>query len=142
MEAPQTIVRLSHGTWPYGPFRHRRKPGAKPAWFEEGSAVRQAFEENANVPIEFRIFLWSGKNSHTDRRQASSALYDHLQEALEERPDTRHVVIAHSHGGTVAARCLASKSHRPYNIPWTPRIKSLICIASPFAYSSHGARQG
>jgi hypothetical protein len=131
MEAPPTIVHLVHGTWPYGPFRRRPKRGAKPAWFEKRSAVLRAFEKNANVPIEFRTFLWSGKNSHTERRLASSALHTHLQKALEERPDTRHVVIAHSHGGTVAASCLASQS---ILIPGTPRIKALICLASPFTY--------
>jgi pimeloyl-ACP methyl ester carboxylesterase len=135
MDTTPVVVHLIHGTWPYGFFR--RTPGKRPAWFEDGSAVRKAIAESADVPIDFRAFPWSGRNSHAARTLAARILYDHIQAALEERPEKKHVIIAHSHGGTVAARCLALQSSL---IPGVPRIKAFICLATPFTYLSRISR--
>ncbi len=132
MSAPcAMVVHLVHGTWPFGPFR--RSSADKKAWFENGSAVRKSIESQVNCEVHFREFRWSGRNSFSARRTASTAFDNHLDKSLRESPETMHIIIAHSHGGTVAAEAIASRSL------WMRgecRIKALVCLATPFAYLS------
>jgi hypothetical protein len=44
-----------------------------------------------------------------------------------------HVIVAHSHGGTVAAQTIARRSPM---IRGECRVKALVCLATPFAYLS------
>jgi hypothetical protein len=127
-EAP-VVVHLVHGTWPFGPFRSRSRD--KKAWFEEGSEVRNAIEHHVGSHVDFRIFIWSGRNSLSERIKASSALIAHMDLALQENLESRHVIVAHSHGGTIAASCLSR-----VQIPERPRVKALLCLATPFVYLS------
>lgn len=123
------VVHLIHGTWPFGPFRKRS--GNVKAWFEEGSLVRDGLLPVGNAKPDVRVFQWSGRNSVDARGQAAIAFLRHLESALDERPDTHHVIVAHSHGGTVAAHALALGDTTAKG---TSRLKALICMATPFAY--------
>lgn len=123
-----------HGTWPYGLFGWRAwlwPFGKRKAWFEEGSEILEAIASQVSGDIEFRAFGWSGRNSFFAREAAARELIGHLDAALIERPDVMHVVIGHSHGGTVAAKALADRSG---SLRGNCRIRALICMATPFAY--------
>lgn len=77
--------------------------------------------------VAMETFLWSGANSVSERDKAAQQLQVHLEESLRRFPSERHVVVAHSHGGTIAN--LAVTGPR-----LDGRIKSLICLATPFTY--------
>lgn len=121
------ILHLVHGTWPHGLWG---SPGKVKAWFEEGSPVRAAIVGASEAPVVLRELPWSGRNSAVDRRAAARALLNQIEASIAEYPQSSHVVVAHSHGGTVAADAL-SMLRIP---PGTPRIKALVCMATPFAY--------
>lgn len=125
------VVHLVHGTWPFGPFG--RSSGNKKAWFENGSAVRKSIEDRITCKIQFREFRWSGRNSFSARQKAAAEFNNHLDNALRESPETMHLIIAHSHGGTVAAQTIA---HYSPGIRGECRIKALVCLATPFPYLS------
>ena len=130
------VVHLVHGTWPFGLFGRPKQN--KKAWFEDGSAVRKGIEGHLACPIEFRVFPWDSRNSFSARRQAAGDFDTYLTNAVNDRPDRAHIIVAHSHGGTVAAHTLASRTQSEC------RIKALICLATPFAYlaSRHDKEEG
>ena len=103
----RVVVHLVHGTWPYGPFR-RSKPKKPTGWFDEGSSVRKALQKASGNVAEFVEFPWSGKNSFAARQEAALGLRKHLDESLKKDSDAMHVLVAHSHGGTVVAGALSS----------------------------------
>jgi hypothetical protein len=123
------IVHLVHGTWPFGFFG--RLFSTTKAWFEEGSEFRQNVEALAECAIDYREFRWPGENSVAERYQAAGELFKRIKKVPEDRPDAKHVIVAHSHGGTIAARALGyDMTEYGTDLP----IKALICLASPFAY--------
>jgi hypothetical protein len=82
----------------------------------------------AGRDVEWIPFKWSGKNSFEARRLAASALSQHLLDRFKEAPEAEHVIIAHSHGGTVsvaAARALDAKG--------TNLLSRIVSLATPFA---------
>lgn len=133
-EPVSLVVHLVHGTWPYGLFRTRPKsPLAQraPEWFEPGSETQQTLRDLTDAPLQFESFCWSGGNSFRDRNAAARALHLHLEAAIAAAPRSEHVVIAHSHGGTVAANALT----RAYFPDREPPVRALVCLATPFAYT-------
>jgi hypothetical protein len=121
------LVHLVHGTWPFGLFG--RRSDTTKAWFEDGSTVRANIQTLVGHPIQFQAFRWSGRNSLNERWKASIQFGEYLERAQHEWPNTRHVVIAHSHGGTVAARAIGLQRYRGDS-----PIKALICLSTPFTY--------
>ena len=116
------VVHLVHGTWQYGLLskagwekRRRNKPERYPLkWFMAGSEFCQKLEEQAGRQLDVRTFEWSGKNSFVERRKATERLRESLKEALAHSPaGAQHVVVAHSHGGTVAFDALARRPAVP-----------------------------
>jgi pimeloyl-ACP methyl ester carboxylesterase len=85
----------------------------------------------SDASIDVRVFRWSGRNSVTERGRAALDFVAHLEAALDEDPDSRHVILAHSHGGTVAAHAL---SIAPIPANAVPRVKAFICMATPFTH--------
>jgi len=81
--------------------------------------------------FEFRVFCWSGKNSFSARWEAAAQFADYLEGVNKARPNAKHVIVTHSHGGTVAAQALELEKFRG-----DPPIKALICLSTPFAYLS------
>ena len=90
-------------------------PASRPdqrRWFESGSAFERDLARRSGLPpdcIAFDRFLWSGRNTFADRAEAAGALRAALREAARRRPGIPQVVLAHSHGGTVAARALDAR---------------------------------
>ncbi len=113
-EIPTYIITLIHGTW-------AREAG----WTHEGSVFQRRLQEKLNRPLNFRRFEWSGRNSHTHRLHAGEELSKYLRTEFEGAPQSRHVVIAHSHGGNVALYALQDDQLRA-------RIDGLVCLATPF----------
>lgn len=129
------VVHLVHGTWPYGPLR-RIPHGARKSWFENGSSVRQKIFARIGCPIEVVAFPWSGRNSFAARAEAARSFAAHLRNSLLAYPNARHVVLAHSHGGTVAAHALSMLPHD--QLLARKQVAALVCLATPFAYSKTG----
>jgi hypothetical protein len=130
-ELTPVFVHLIHGTWPFGPFR-RRSPMNYPAWFEEGSDFRDTVAWLSHpAQVSYSYFNWDGSNSYRSRSDASRKLQEHLSASIRSNPDAKHVIIAHSHGGTVAAKALFDgQTFIPEGA-----ISLLICMSTPFAYA-------
>ena len=126
------VIHLVHGTCPNGPFR--KVNGTAPdVWFNPESAVCREIAQALNRPVQFVQFLWSGKNSFRAREEAAEQLLLNLVAMHHAKPHCDHVVLAHSHGGTVAMHAVYRMSHRTGFL--TGRLpKAIICMASPFAY--------
>ncbi len=74
-------------------------------------------------------FTWSGRNSVVARQEAAKEFCEHLQRTND--PDQRNVIVAHSHGGTVAAEAIAQLKQSSFG---KARVHGLICLATPFVY--------
>ncbi|HVK52058.1 MAG TPA: hypothetical protein VM469_10020 [Pseudoxanthomonas sp.] len=135
------IVYLVHGTWPYGPFGKETKDGPVP-WFRSGSEFAEAIIPESEDDFEIRTFTWSGKNSFQARSDAAAALAEQMvEDSLGDAPETGYIVVAHSHGGTVAANALGRLVELPLRAGIDTkavllRTKALICMGTPFAYWS------
>ena len=130
-EQTPVIVHLVHGTWPFGLFRTNR--GKRPkVWFEDGSTVRNRIACLTKISIQFETFQWSGKNSFSARREASDQFVDHLTKLVQRYPESRHVIVAHSHGGTVVHGALA----RMPDFHLDAKVFAVICMSTPFTYLS------
>jgi hypothetical protein len=108
------LVTLVHGTF---------SPAA--AWVRSGSFFRNETTRLLGDQVDFEVFRWSGRNSHGARVRAGAALRQQLLLALQRHPSSRHIVIAHSHGGNVARYALRDPSLRR-------RVAGLVCLATPF----------
>lgn len=63
----------------------------------------------------------------TAREEAALALRQHLTQSAQRDPEALHVVVAHSHGGTVASLAILDT---PLQLV---AIRALVCLATPFA---------
>ncbi len=104
-----TTIHLVHGTWPGGILgRVRRRRGTAPQWFEKGSKFREAILASSGAQIRFVQFPWSGSNSIQAREHAAVEFRGHFARERQRNPHGVHLVIAHSHGGNVVLRALAT----------------------------------
>ena len=78
--------------------------------------------------LEWVSYKWSGKNSFAARAEAANKLVDDLSLSFEREPNAEHVIIAHSHGGSVSL--IAA---RELDVRGPHLLSKLICLASPFA---------
>ena len=85
-----------------------------------------ASEVLKDCPAQWLAFKWSGTNSFVARSEAVEAFHEHLKKSLQT-PDTRHIIVAHSHGGTVAvaAAMRLEKAERA-------RIDGIVTMGTPF----------
>lgn len=118
-------IHLVHGTWANGWFK------SKTAWFNPDSVSYQRIIDQLPQDVQVEPFLWSGKNSVAARSKAASILRGHIEKSISNDPHTDHVILAHSHGGTVAVEALGGINQKSQG---APQIKALICLATPFAY--------
>src|SRR5262249_9233272 len=99
-------------------------PPNKRWWFEEGSQFRAALDaalKSVSLDWPIRAFLWSGANSVHARDRAASELSEELRKDLQD-PNATAVIIAHSHGGSVALRAISSPWQAGSGLsPWRPR---------------------
>jgi pimeloyl-ACP methyl ester carboxylesterase len=80
-------------------------------WIQEQSALRVSLENNLNgtdsvptdsVPKDFVPVDWSGANTTKARQAGVDNLTAKLRKSFKENPSHEHIVIGHSHGGTIA----------------------------------------
>jgi hypothetical protein len=121
---------LIPGTWGHGKWNvivKSRLPSNRNALpcFDAG----QWFDPDGPIAKEFglqdfgvRILRWSERNSVPDRLRAAEKLKEHLERALDAEPDSVVSIIAHSHGGNVAALAFAQmeESERLHRIRLQP----------------------
>jgi pimeloyl-ACP methyl ester carboxylesterase len=119
--AQDLVITLVHGTWGRGIFW--LDPVAD--WARDDAALATRLREAFGPQTVIRAFAWSGGNRHAARRRAAEALAADLTAALDQHPDARHVVIAHSHGGNVALMALAREP------VLADRLAGLCCLATP-----------
>ena len=118
-ECEQSVVHLVHGTCPHGLLK-LRKPIA---WFEDGSPFRTSLQQRSGLKGEilFQQFEWSGRNSVRARSRAAKDFALYLHRSIKES-ECPHLIIAHSHGGTIAEEAICDG----YT---DPRLKALICLS-------------
>jgi hypothetical protein len=128
------VIHTVHGTWPYGPGKQWRLnklghsdslyAGAEVPWFLEQSE----FAENVlkGRPARWLPFKWTGSNSFKARADAIRDFREHLTASLQI-PHTRHIIVAHSHGGTVAAAAVARSSELDL-----AKIDGIVTMGAPF----------
>lgn len=150
------VVHLVHGTWPYGPFRrHPPQADDRPrAWFDVASDFAHDLHRFSNETVVFESFRWTGAQSMAARAQASEDFLAHLQRSIVKHGDASHVVVAHSHGGTVVANALMTAAficqdqstqrgadQADFLAPFdaVSKVKAVVCLASPFTYVSANA---
>jgi hypothetical protein len=102
-------------------------------WFEAGSAFETKLVEllqPLGLPrgsLAFERIAWSGRNNFADREAAATTLREALAAARRGHPGLPIVVVAHSHGGTVAVKALDARH------PACPTgVQALLTLGSPF----------
>jgi len=128
------VIHAIHGTWPYGALKQRRlsKHGHNTSlhrldhvpWFYETSTFAQDLLKATQA--RWHTFEWDGRNSFEARRIASIEFSRKLMGFLDE-PNTRHVIIAHSHGGTLVPPALNLLSAGDLQ-----KIDGVITMGTPF----------
>lgn len=98
--------------------------------FEPGSSFHQNLFTQAKGGFVWRSFRWNGRNSYKERLAASTDFVSYLRIAIESHPLAKHIIIAHSHGGTIAARALIEA----FGTLPEGSLAHFICLATPFAY--------
>src|SRR6187402_2373 len=141
--SPQVVIHLVHGTWPYGPLP-KIFPPKELGWFEEGSRFRNVLLSgfDANSVVFGAPFSWSGRNSFADRKRAARSLVDEISRTHERWPQCRQMIVAHSHGGTIAALAMSEWAEEPDRITPLQSVKTLVCLSTPFAYLSSPPKDG
>jgi hypothetical protein len=116
-EDTRCVVTLVHGTF------------AKHApWMRDHSPLCMALKGLPGTSI--RRFCWSGGNTHTARLDAGGDLALYLRDLKQQFPeDTRHFVIAHSHGGNVALYAMESESD---GTKLGKQVTGIVTLATPF----------
>lgn len=108
------LVILVHGTW---------APNA--AWVRPGSEFRKRMAASLGGDVQFREFIWSGRNSHAARKEAAQELSQFVQAASTEACGRRILLIGHSHGGNVAAYSLSDAEA-------SKNVCGLVTLGTPF----------
>lgn len=126
--SPVLWVHLIHGTW-----ANPEKAGSRPTWFEPGGSLESALRAHGHADDWQRVRFadvpsWSGSNSFAARSVAVKNLADYFEGVLFCPRTTfdRHVVVAHSHGGTVAAEALRHLG------PLAAEFSGLLTLGTPF----------
>jgi hypothetical protein len=121
------VLHLVHGTWPEGSWlSHRLKlRHNKPAWYEPGSFTWTQFSRQNSVKV-CQAPSWSGDNSFKARSKAAEILLTYLENIADKDKKSRHVIMAHSHGGNVALLALSRMSE------FRKEQFGLITIGTPF----------
>lgn len=115
---PRYVITLVHGTF-----------AASASWVKEDSKLCQSIKHALDASIRFERFIWSGHNSHAARLTAGEALGRQLVQHREAYPQSRHFVIAHSHGGMVTLYALKNPNLQN-------AISGIIFLGTPFIKTS------
>lgn len=74
--------------------------------------------------VQFHRFVWSGDNTHTARCVAAAEIGSRLRELAAKYPDSRFLLVGHSHGGNVA--CAGASTLQDM------RCAGIVTLATPF----------
>ena len=154
-------VTIVHGTFPRGSWQQLRRnlrtlwtrlrgrpfdeaamwpaPASQPDqrwWFESGSKFERDIVRRSGLHVDgldvvFDHFLWSGCNGFADRADAARSLRAALRESARKHPGVPQVVLAHSHGGTVAVKALDDRDEYRGGGE-TPNVRALLTLGTPF----------
>src|SRR4051794_2312407 len=117
-----TVITV-HGTNASGPERGSM-------WWQSGGPLDRHLRElveSDSGPLTIKPFIWTGANSETGRRLAASQLLSVMQ-TLEAARES-YCIVAHSHGGSVAAHALllAAAGQQPL-----PHLARCITVGTPY----------
>ncbi len=94
---PQEIrLFLVHGT--FAP----RSP-----WIQQDSPFCSYMREHLPKLTLLETVDWSGANTTEAREEGVMDLSKKLSRSIQENPDAKHVVVGHSHGGTIALNAVS-----------------------------------
>jgi hypothetical protein len=111
--SPDVIITLVHGTW-----------SQAADWTFPSSVLCQALSATlAPRSVGFCRHRWSGRNSMRARTIGARELTSQLQELLVSKPNARHFIIGHSHGGTISLDAL--------NPAIVEKMRGLVCLSTP-----------
>lgn len=114
-QAPDIVVTLVHGTW-----------ARRSKWTRSDSAFSQVLRSTLSPTVAItNEFRWSGKNSVSARHRAGEELGEHMKRLISKWPNSRHFIVGHSHGGTVAFKALNDKN-------LNSRIDGIVTLSTPF----------
>jgi hypothetical protein len=114
MSNKQGILHLVHGTF------------ARDAeWIHPDSPLAQTISHSLGDNVHIEPFNWSGDNSHTARETAGIALADKIRNCNRGNPGLPQYIVAHSHGGNVAAYALSDSDTRA-------NVSGVACLGTPF----------
>ena len=105
------VVTLIHGTF-----------ATTAPWVEKESELCRAVDKAFPGKVEFRKLAWSGGNTIGARREAAQKLRTQI---LADSADTRHFLIAHSHGGNIVLYALRDPTARG-------RVTGVATLSTPF----------
>jgi len=112
----------------HGTFASAEERGQE--WWQRGSDFEReisTFVEAEDGSLEFQPFIWTPSlNSETKRRAAATELLQKLRNSVGPRS---YAVIAHSHGGSIAAIAARESERTGSDLPG---LSTLITVASPF----------
>jgi len=80
----------------------------KAAWIQQESALRLSLGKNLDG-VNFVLIDWSGRNTTKARQEGVEDLSAKLRKSFEDNPSHKHVVIGHSHGGTIAFQAVNTR---------------------------------
>ncbi len=110
------LITLIHGT-----FAKNNK------WTNRNSVFRNRLKQEFgrhNITVEFKVFSWSGKNSHSDRLLEAKNLKEYLSDSNINSVD--HYLICHSHAGNIV-----NYTEKIYSAE-EMRINGIVNLATPF----------
>jgi pimeloyl-ACP methyl ester carboxylesterase len=93
-------------------------------WDRHGSSLIEKLGTLDSRGVLLGRFSWSGENTNVARVAAARCLSKLLAGQAIEHPDTRFLLIGHSHGGTVALSAIAG-------VPTAQRA-GVVCLSTPF----------
>lgn len=108
------VIILVHGT--FGWFS---------SWLSVGSPLRNAVSDCLGAHVCIQRVKWSGWNSFRARRNGAANLKKKIMANRATWPNAKQLVIAHSHGGTLAYESLGDPQ-------CAAGADGLICMATPF----------
>jgi hypothetical protein len=108
------VVTLIHGTF-----------ATEAEWVRNESKLCKAVNDAFPGGVEFRRLPWSGGNTIGARQDAAGKLREQILADPVSAADTRHFLVAHSHGGNIALYALRDPKVRE-------RITGVATLATPF----------
>lgn len=98
-------------------------------WTQSDSAFCQELASRLNHDVRFEPYSWQGTNSNLARLNAGHGLAETMRNRIRKYPSSKHLIVAHSHGGNVALYALGWLSEAERG-----SITGLVTLATPFIH--------